>query len=133
MDQVNKVLEKLMDQTAKNKIIWLNFLTFPSDDSLPYYGHQHLVPSESYLYNYSPNNLSDESGHFFLATFKVSSGYNNVKTELVFGFVKSNNDPVVLSKDQEKLFELKALIEYEEPSKNVPISDILNSFLNNED
>lgn len=123
IDNLDKVLEKLLDKTARKEIDWIAFSTFPTDDSLPYFGYQHLVPQESYLYSFG----YPSSGRFYLATFKMMALENKVKTELILGFEKVNDDGLIISKDQKKLFELKALIEYEEPEKN--ISDILKDFL----
>ncbi|MBX8938500.1 hypothetical protein [Enterococcus gilvus] len=122
MNRSNLIIEKLLDKTARKEFIWWPFSNFSDYSSLPFFGYQHLVPEESYFYSYG-------DGHFFLATFKATANDAKIMTELILGFQKSSEKNFdIISKDQEKLFELKSLIEYEEPEKE--IKDILDDFLN---
>ncbi|MGM0284869.1 MULTISPECIES: hypothetical protein [unclassified Enterococcus] len=130
MEKSELVINKLLEQTAKDNKRWYSYGSFPDDKTMPYYDHQHLVMEESYLY--SPDSIS-EDGSFFLATFKKMDSKNNrLDTKLLLGFKKSDKHFITISTNQRKLFELKALIEYEEPSKDLSISDILDTFLNDE-
>lgn len=128
MDKSELVINKLLNQTAKDNTSWHSYASFPTDKTMPYYGYQHLIPEESYLYS------TGEDGYFFLATFKVMDFENDkTVTELILGFKKTNSNFEKISDNQKKLFELKALIEYEEPAIDLTISDILDQFLSDTD
>lgn len=128
MEKSELVLDKLLDKTARDNSGWWSFSSFPTDDTMPYYGSQHLVLNESYGYS------ALDEGYFFLATFKAMDFENNsVVTELLLGFKKTYGSFETISENQQKLFELKALIEYEEPEIDLSISDILDNFLSDED
>ncbi|MFC0759440.1 hypothetical protein [Enterococcus faecalis] len=140
MNKIDNILEKLMNLTINKKIRWIAFTSFPTDETLPFYGHSDIVTDESYLYSYSADNYNDgdiigqdkNSGYFFLATFKTTDLNNEQITKLKFGFKQHFGDMSILSENQEKLFELKALIEYKETKKEMTIDNILDNFLNDE-
>lgn len=126
MDNSEKVIDKLLDITARDNSMWWSFASFPEDKTMPYYGYQHIVTKESYGY-------SVDEGFFFLATFQAMD-FESGKTitELLLGFKKNTGNYETISQNQQKLFELKSLIEYEETVHDLSISDILDKFLNDE-
>lgn len=141
MNKIDMVIEKLMNQTVKKEIRWDSFSIFPTDENQPFYGHSEIDTIESYSYHYAITETKPDGsvsptfngGYFFLATFKTTTLNNEQITKLKFGFKQSFGDIQILSENQEKLFELKTLIEYEEPVKETTISDILADFLNDKD
>ena len=120
MTKFDKILNKLLDQTAKKKITWFYFSVFQYPNSFPFSDDNDLVSEESYFYPF-------ENGNFTLSTFTSDKSDKKAETKLIQRNEKDNSYKFqIISKEQSKLFELKYLIE-----RKRDVSDALDSFLNN--
>lgn len=126
MDTFDKVLEKLLNKTAKTRgmnpkpILWISYASFPEDKSLPYNDSPNTIKEESYLMN------AGDHKSFYLIT--TESKNFKQKLKLIFADIFNKSDSITISEDQAKLFELKTLIEYAEPEKT--LLDSLDDFIN---
>lgn len=135
----NKLIEKIIDETASKKYSWVPYKNNKLNFQNKYLDYsQHFMPDFSYI-------MQVKQGTFLLASFQAMLSGTSVAEEIALYFYKSNciDDQERIEGNSSNLYALRKIIElslddihpnlndFSKPDENSSPSQALSDFFNN--